>query len=199
MACLVVTAFLLIKKTRTIPLSIVTKAIIISISLILFWTFSLNKERYLTLTEIADDYNMTDESGRVAIWKIGLRMMFSNPLTGVGMGRFSEGVGKDRELRGLPSSKWQAPHNSFIQVGAEIGAIGMILFVVMSIRSIKIMEEISQKSRSPDLVKISEMAKISFIGHLVGAMFLSQAYSIYWIFYIALSAKLERMLGKEQI
>lgn len=198
LACMVVIAYLLFKKTKTIDLSFITKAIIISLSLILFWSFGMNTERYKTLMDVTEDYNMTDETGRVAIWKIGLRMMLTNPLTGVGMGRFSEGVGRDRESRGLPSSRWQAPHNSFVQVGAEIGILGLILFAAMSMRVVKVTGEVIAKSRSADLVKISEMVRIGFIGHLVGAMFLSQAYSIYWVFYIVSSAKLQLMLEKEQ-
>lgn len=196
-AFLAVLFYLLIVKTKTVKISFFKKIILILLTSMCMLTFSVNQERYKTILDV-NDYNYTDETGRLAIWKIGMRLMFSNPLTGIGMGRFSEGVGRDREERGLPSAKWQAPHNSFIQVGAEIGLIGLILFTLITLKVFKITGQVIAVSKSEDLIKISEMVRAGFLGHFVGAMFLSQAYSVYWIFYIALSAVLHRMLKEEQ-
>ena len=41
-----------------------------------------------------------------------------------------------------------------------------------------------------DLQRIGEMALIGFAGHFASSMFLTQAYSFYWAFYIGLSAVL---------
>ena len=199
MACTAMFAYLLFVKTKTIRISIFIKAVICMIVFILLFSFNTNTDRYKTILDVQDDYNVTDETGRVAIWKIGMRLMFSNPLTGVGIGRFNEGVGKDREERGLLSTKWQAAHNSFVQIGAETGIIGFVLFIWISYRVFGITKRIVSKSESEDLVMISEMTRVGFLGHFICALFLSQAYSIYWVFYIVLSAQLNRIYELEQV
>lgn len=196
-ACLALFAYLLFIKTRTINLSFLSKFILIFLAFISLLTLSVNKERYKTILDVKTDYNVTGEQGRIAIWKTGLKMMLSEPLTGVGMGRFSEGVGRDRMERGLPSTRWQVAHNSFVQIGAEIGIFGLILFTLMTWNVFSITNRVIKYSHSERLVRISEMVRAGFIGHVVCAMFLSQAYSVYWIFYIALSAKLHRILEEE--
>jgi len=198
-ACIAVFAYLAFVKTRTVNMSFFKKAIIITIAFISLLPLTMNTERYKTILDVQSDYNVTDETGRIAIWKIGMRMMISNPFTGVGMNRFNEGVGRDREQRGLPSAKWQAPHNSMVQIGAETGVLGLLLFCLMSYKVFNITGQAIRKSRSEELIRISEMARAGFLGHLVCAMFLGQAYSVYWIFYIVLSAELHRMLQMEQV
>jgi O-antigen ligase len=69
----------------------------------------INMERYLTLGALEQDYNLTDEFGRKKIWKRGLQLFFENPITGVGVAGFSEGIGKARERENLPSQTWQRP------------------------------------------------------------------------------------------
>lgn len=197
LACLSVIAYLLFVRTNTLNIAFIKKTIIILIALVAVLSFVVNTERYKAIADVKNDYNVTDEMGRISIWKIGLRMMIENPWTGVGVGCFSEGVGRDRERRGLQSTKWQAPHNSLIQVGAETGVIGLILFALMSYRVFSITGHVKARSKSESLVRISEMARAGFFGHCMGAMFLSQAYSFYWIFYIVLSAQLHKMLEKE--
>lgn len=108
-ALITVFAYLLFTKTKTLKLSFMMKAALVLIAVVSLLFVNMNKERYNTILDVQNDYNVTDETGRIAIWKTGMRMMFSRPFTGVGMNRFNEGVGRDREARGLPSAKWQAP------------------------------------------------------------------------------------------
>ena len=196
-ACIAIFAYLLFAKNNTVKVSFVTKALLVITAIMSLQFVAMDTERYKTILDVQDDYNVTGEEGRIAIWKTGMRMMLSRPLTGVGMNCFNEGVGRDREERGLDSAKWQTAHNSIVQIGAETGIFGLILFCLMSINVFRITGQIIGKSRSEELVKISEMAKAGFIGHCISAMFLSQAYSIYWAFYIAFSAVLKHMLDKE--
>lgn len=196
-ACIAVFTYLLFVKTKTVNISFFKKMIIVLTAFMLLLSISMNTERYRSILDVSSDYNIDAETGRLSIWKAGMRMMLSNPLTGVGVGRFYEGVGRDRQERGLLSWRWQAAHNSFVQIGAETGVIGFILFIVMSSRVFVITGRVRIRSSSNDLVRIAEMARAGFLGHLLSAMFLSQAYSIYWVFYIALSASMQRMLEEE--
>lgn len=196
-AFLAVCSYLLFVKTDTVKISFIAKIALVCLVILSLMPFAINSERYKTILDVQDDYNMTDETGRIAIWKIGIRMMFSHPLAGVGVSCFNEGVGRDRVQRGLASAKWQSAHNSIIQVGAETGLAGLVVFCLMSVKVFSITRKVKEKSRSKELIEISEMTRAGFIGHFLSSMFLSQAYSVYWVFYIALSAVLHRMLEKE--
>jgi O-antigen ligase len=196
-ASVAVFAYLVFVKTNTVKVTFITKTVLVTAAITSLQFIAIDTERYKTILDVQNDYNITDETGRMAIWKTGIKMMLSRPLTGVGMGCFNEGVGRDREKRGLESAKWQTAHNSIIQIGAETGIFGFVLFCLMSLNVFRITGQIIDKSRSEELVKISEMARVGFIGQFISAMFLSQAYSVYWAFYIILSAVLKHMLDKE--
>src|SRR5678815_3555338 len=81
------------------------------------------------------DYNRTDETGRVQIWKRGIGYMLSNPLLGVGAGNFPAAEGllspfAQRQQFGV-GVRWSAAHNTLVQVGAELGVVGLVLFVAL--------------------------------------------------------------------
>jgi O-antigen ligase len=157
----------------------------------------INWERYETILEPEDDYNLKDEDGRIAIWKIGLKTMIENPVTGVGVGNFSMAIGLDRKSRNLERQAWQTAHNMAVQIGTETGVIGFALFLMMSANVFRILIRVRANSSSDTLIRISEMGNAGFLGLLISGMFLSQAYSLYWAFYIALSASVNRLLSNE--
>lgn len=188
---------LLLTRHRAVKISMLKRMFLLGAVLVSALFLNTDFERYKTLSDLRSDYNITDETGRLSIWKTGIRLMLAHPVTGVGLGRFPEAVGLDRERRGLDSARWQTAHNSLIQIGAEVGVIGLLLFCTLSYRAYKIFGLIAEKSRNDGLAHISRMARIGFIGHLLSAMFLSQAYSVYWAFYIALSAVLATLFSRE--
>ena len=100
-----------------------TYKILLFIALILIFTSYSNKinmERYMSLTKIGSDYNVTAESGRLEIWEKGIQLILLNPITGVGVNCFPMAIGYEREAEGeIP--RWQAAHNSYIQIAAETG------------------------------------------------------------------------------
>jgi O-antigen ligase len=188
--------YMLFAKTSSINISFATKSAIILLALVSMQFAAINSDRYKTILDLEDDYNVTGEEGRIEIWKKGMKLMFTHPLTGVGMNRFNEGIGRERDRLGLVP-KWQTAHNSAVQIGAETGIFGLVLFCLMSFNVFRITRHIMDKSQNGDLVRISEMTRAGFIGHFVSAMFLSQAYSIYWAFYIVLSAVLIQLHKNE--
>jgi O-antigen ligase len=192
--CVVILVMLL---TRTHTIRLIYKVLFVGLILI---TISqnivpINFERLRSITNLEEDYNITDETGRLGLWKVGINQMLFHPLTGVGVGCFNEAIGTDREERGL-IARWQTAHNSLIQIGTETGLIGLILFALMSLKAFRIFGQVRKKAPSEELVKIGEMARVGFVGHFVSAMFLSQAYSIYWALYIVLSAVLSDLVTR---
>lgn len=197
LSCLTVFAYLIFIKNRTIRVAFPIKATVVALLCVFVIPYATSSERYLTLLDLKNDYNLTEETGRIAIWKIGFNMLLTNPVTGVGVSCFNEGVGRNREERGLPSALWQSPHNSIIQVGAETGFGGLFIFLIMSFNIFAITNKVIKNSKSKKLINLSEMTRVGFIGHCVSSMFLSQAYSIYWVFYVVLSAALNKIYEKE--
>lgn len=185
---------LFLLKTRTLKFSTKVVLIILGVIFIAMNASKINLDRYETLSNLEEDYNTFDENGRIGVWKIGFRAMLSNPFIGVGVGSFNMAVGIDRARRGLPSQRWQAPHNILVQIGAETGVIGLSIFIALSINVFLILRKAKKISSSENLIKIGEMGIPAFAGLIISGMFLSQAYSIYWAFFVGLSAIVNRLL-----
>jgi O-antigen ligase len=191
-----VTVFFIFSKSRIFKASL--KIVLIVVCITITSLSSINWERYLTLLELEEDYNLQDETGRIGIWKIGIRAMIENPISGTGVDTFPIVVGKDREKRNLPTQKWQVAHNMIVQIGTETGVVGLTLFMILSINILRIFTKVIKNSQNKELSKICEMGRIGFLGLFISGMFLSQAYSIYWAFYVVLSAGVNRLMLREQ-
>ena len=164
------------------------KIIFVALCLVFVSLAPLNTERYMTIVEIEEDYNLKDETGRINLWKIGMDAMIHNPLTGVGVGNFPMAVGLDRQRRGIEERSWQAAHNMVVQIGSETGVIGMALFLLMSVNVMRTLRRVKKGPCPEKLARIAEMGLVGFAGLFVSGMFLSQAYSFYWAFYVVFSA-----------
>lgn len=87
-------------------------------------------QRLASIVRPTADYNYTDREGRIEVWKRGLGYLATHPVLGVGLHNFSiaEGMlsGKENEGYGI---KYSAAHNSFIEIGAELGILGLTAFI----------------------------------------------------------------------
>ncbi|MCF6230737.1 MAG: O-antigen ligase family protein, partial [Gammaproteobacteria bacterium] len=90
--------------------------------------------RIATIFNPSDDYNVTSERGRLAIWGDGVELVLEYPY-GVGIGAFSAAQGM------ISGGSYQTAHNTLIQVGAELGILGLFIFLQLYLRSIKILAE----------------------------------------------------------
>jgi O-antigen ligase len=159
----------------------------------------INTERYLSLKNISADYNVTDEFGRKKIWEQGLHFVLTRPLTGVGAGCFSKAIGDWRASRGeIP--KWQAPHNSYLQVAAETGLIGFGFFLSLILLSYRNLQRQKKNSREGqgELNDIAALLHAGFAGSLAAAFFLSQGYSVLFTLFFALSAVIRKLAVETQ-
>ncbi|MGH7717974.1 MAG: O-antigen ligase family protein, partial [Gemmatimonadaceae bacterium] len=91
-----------------------------------------------TLLSLKQDYNMTSPDGRKEVAKRGLQYMASRPLFGIGINNFGRaegtiGIGQIQELQRnyRKGVKWSAAHNSYVQVGAELGIFGLVLYMTL--------------------------------------------------------------------
>lgn len=146
---------------------------------------SLSGDQYWEMMETmlhpTQDYNWSGnaESGRMEVWKRGMVYMGTHPLFGVGANAFFVAEGTISPLakrqqfgRGL---KWSAPHNSFVQIGAELGVFGLLGFLLLLRRSYQLCMGKKGVPRDP----LGEAIAGSLIGFTVTSFFLTMAYSAF--------------------
>ncbi len=191
-----VMAFFLFTKTHRIKMSYKIVVVIAMIILLFSIRDKIDVDRYLSLTDVGSDYNISDEWGRFQIWRRAFDLFLSNPITGVGVDCSSMAIGYTREALGL-IPRWQAIHNSYLQVATETGFIGFILFLALiagSYRTFWRTKRLSGASKEiAEIRTIAGLIYVGFIGHLITAFFLSQGYSIFFTLYFALSAVLIKL------
>jgi O-antigen ligase len=146
-------------------------------------------KRISTIYNYEEDYNLREEGGRVAVWKTGLQMIAANPVTGVGIACFPV------EHGALSASRLQmAAHNSLIQITAELGVAGLILFVTIILVSIRRARRIRLEARRGEaersLLWFASAVEVAFIGFAVSGFFLSHAYSPIFCFLTGMAGAL---------
>jgi putative inorganic carbon (HCO3(-)) transporter len=134
------------------------------------------------------DYNQTAEAGRLQIWRRGIGYMMDNPVLGLGPGNFQTAEGTlsplaERQQYGV-GVRWNAPHNSFVQIGAELGFPGLALYIAV------IASAFYALRRAGDL---SPALTASLLGFVVGSFFLSLAYSEMLYTLVALAVGLRKV------
>jgi len=154
---------------------------------------------------VADtDYNQTEESGRLQIWRRGVGYMLSRPIFGVGAANFEPAEGMlspfaERQQWGA-GVRWNAPHNSFIQAGAELGIPGLIFFTAMigsAFLALRRRDRISRRPYPPPPVppQLVQALMASLVGFVVGAFFLSLAYSELLYMLLAMAVAVSKVAG----
>lgn len=193
-----ITLFLLILFTKLERIRWFYKIAFLIALFTLFFLYEdkINIERYMTITEIESDYNVSDEFGRVQIWKRAYHLFLENPLIGVGVNCFPMALGYLRqELFLIP--EWQAAHNSYIQIITETGLIGFAIFLLLIISTLRNFLRIKNlkttTKEGAELKTIGGLLYLGFIVHLITAFFLSQGYSMFFTLFFAFSAVLNNL------
>lgn len=183
-ALLAVAIFVLLGFT-----TISARARLMGLVAILAVVFGAASDRYWqqmqTILNPRQDYNLTSDEGRIKVWKRGLAYMIDNPVLGVGGQNFAVAEGTISPLARLRERgrgvRWGAAHNTFIQVGAELGVPGLLLFIglIASVfRSLRRVTRLARRSgpAGADLSRIAQALTAALIGFVTGSVFLSLAY-----------------------
>lgn len=205
LALLAVGGFLLLRYTA---IRARWRVLTTSVLALLFVATASDKywESMRTILQPKSDYNVTDESGRMKVWERGLGYMFQHPVFGVGAGNFPTAEGTLSPLAadanvGRPV-KWSVAHNSFLQVGAELGIPGLVFFLGMlasafgALRAVRRRSAVNQPpGRSPPAASLAQALAAALVGYIVGGFFLSLAYHELLYTLIALIVALQKVAG----
>jgi len=185
LALLAVTAFVLLGFT-TVP----ARARVAGLIVILAVAGTTASDRYWTQMQTIihphQDYNATSEAGRLKIWQRGIGYMAANPVFGVGMRNFQVAEGTISPLARLQERGigilWGAAHNSFVQVGAELGVPGLLLFVGLIVATFRSLRHVvrARSRASPardEVARLAQSLMAALVGFVVGAFFLSLGYA----------------------
>ncbi|GAB6059665.1 O-antigen ligase family protein [Desulfonatronum parangueonense] len=153
------------------------------------------RDRMSTLLTYEEDYNITAEYGRKALWLRGLRLMLENPITGVGAAAFTTGLGLSY---GEEGGRWLTAHNAFVQIGAELGIGGFTLFILLILTSLRTMRRMRarfalREDEFKDHLWMTTALQISLLGFVTTAIFLSAAYFAMFYFMIAMCCILKKL------
>lgn len=179
----------------------------IATALLLFGSGTKYGEMMSTIFHLENDYNWTGDEGRLAIWDRGLGYVSERPLTGVGLNAFpkAEGTMSPMARRHEFGSgiKWSAPHNSFVQVGVELGIPALLLFVAVLFRSFMTARRLARDARRTGDARyrcasdLAEAHAATLVGYVVSGSFLSQGYAPYLYFVIGMIIALDATVREE--
>jgi len=158
-------------------------------------------ERIETILHPSTDYNWSGQSatGRMEIWRRGVEYMLSHPVLGVGAANFERAEGTlspeahERQRYGR-SFRWSTAHNSFIQIGAELGVMGVVLLGALLVDGIRMLGRIRRRPVGEAAV-LAQVLTACLVGFVVTALFLSQAYSAYLYSLLGLALGLTRVVS----
>jgi O-antigen ligase len=133
------------------------------------------------------------ETARWELWKTGMGIMMRNPILGVGAGNFAVAEGETHA-----HGKWTAPHNSYIQIGAELGLGGLALFMFLLYRTVRNYRDVVRLTRRDRRLqyyyRLASGLEVSTYAYIIGALPLSQAYSEIFYFLVATSVLFRHMI-----
>lgn len=151
-------------------------------------------DKMSTILNPEEDYNLTSETGRMAIWSRGMGYVAAYPLFGVGPDNFIRAgweistAGRSNVGMGLRN---QAPHNTFLQVWAELGTVGLAVWLTVvfggMIAPLRLRSRMPRSwlRGTPDqrfLFLTASYLPASFVAFAVTTFFVSHAYT--GMFYI---------------
>jgi len=142
------------------------------------------RKKIATLFAPEKDYNVTEADGRIGMWKSGMGLVRQRPFVGFGPRMFSEAYGRFStralELGGVP---WRAAHNAYVEIMAETGVPGAVLFAAMLLTSIALCVRYRKRALAPALgtdgqilAMLAQSNAIGLLGFVVGSIFLSSEY-----------------------
>ncbi|TSC93069.1 MAG: O-antigen polymerase [Candidatus Berkelbacteria bacterium Licking1014_7] len=170
--------------------------LLIFLLVVVIFASSNYRQRILTIPGLATaEKRLSDDSidNRIFYSKLALQLFFQNPIIGVGLGNFKIETPDTRVALS------QVTHNTYLELAAETGIIGLSIFMILiglAIWRLRWCSHWFKILRDHELFYISEALEISMWAFLFGSLFLSTQYEKTFWFLLAILASLSRILGK---
>ena len=183
---------LLRREARTFGLS--AMMIIGAIVMILAIAPAGYTDRILSIAEPSKDETGSSEQ-RIGVMRQALNDMISHPQgSGIGMSILSSQRG---------NQGWISIHNVYLQVGVDLGVMGLITYLVMLWKSMKGLSQIAKGADPPNrfLPAFAGGVQLALLGYSVAAFFHPVAYHfyVYYLVGMALAAKQLAASGQENL
>jgi putative inorganic carbon (hco3(-)) transporter len=124
-------------------------------------------------------------------------MFMNRPFMGVGLNNFAYLYQDYTKTLGLaPSATNRSPHNLYLEVAAEQGVVGLIVFLIMiflALRSVLYARRRFIASGMEDYANMTTGFAIAFAGYLFAALFVHAAYPRYFYLLIGISFALPNL------
>ena len=149
-------------------------------------------EQMETIVKPGNDYNVSSEHGRKAIWLRGMHYMATYPIFGLGIANFNNAectisplVLRPDLSENAEAALCTAPHNSFVQVAAEMGVPGLFMWSSLVIGGV--IAPVRLRRRMPKrwqvgdreqryLYRMTMYLPVAAMGYGVTAFFVSHAW-----------------------
>jgi O-antigen ligase len=158
------------------------------------------KQRMNSMADDDQEYNLTSPFGRKQIWERSLVLFQNNPVFGVGPGCFqvANGFTFTEDVGGYA---WNATaHNSFVLIGTEMGAAGLILYVsilVVAARNVrKTYLRAAVTGKHAEIQWMGKAIEASIAGFMVSGFFLSSCYNPISYFLVGLATVYAKLHSK---
>jgi putative inorganic carbon (hco3(-)) transporter len=157
---------------------------------------SLGTLAYFTLIAPASStarITSSDTSGRSDLWRIAERMFEAHPITGIGSGNFQNteihyiGTPGAIHSAGLIVVSPHVAHNIYLQLAAELGIVGLLLFMGIVLASFVAAERAASMAKAlgdQDLELLARSLLLSLVGFMASDVFLSGEFAkqLYLVF-----------------
>lgn len=140
-------------------------------------------------------------SGRILVWKRSIQLISDNPL-GYGLNNFTSAYGRYvdtiDEHTEWASQAWKTAHNSFLLIAVELGVLGLLIFLFLIYRTYNNFRKIKKMfPPDSDIYRHAEFFRISLVGFLICAFFLSQAYAMILLLIAVLSSVMINVISRD--
>ncbi len=130
-------------------------------------------------------------------------MFTQNPWMGVGLNNFSSLYQEYTKSLGLaPSATNRSPHNLYLEVAAETGMVGLVVFLIMvglAFRSILYARRKFREAGMEDYANMITGFAIAFGGYMLSAVFVHAAYPRYFYLLVGIAYALPVIFEQLQI
>jgi hypothetical protein len=127
-------------------------------------------------------FNFSESSGRSELWSVAWQMWQDHPLAGVGLQGFLDSAGGyaralgELEYAEFITEEPKVVHNSFLELLAETGIVGLALFVAVVTLSLRSAWQAVRRFEAMEDVAMAALSKaviVSVLASLTAAMFIS--------------------------